>query len=125
MTEPTSSLEVERKLTVPDDFSLNDVAQTLESVGRLQREKPRNLVAVYYDTDDYRLARSHITLRRRTGGDDSGWHLKLPSDLANGNGRQEVALPLDAGRPGSVPEALVGRLVALTGGAQLKPLATQ
>ncbi|MFL6181308.1 MAG: CHAD domain-containing protein [Actinomycetes bacterium] len=125
MTEPTSSLEVERKLTVPDDFSLNDVAQSLESVGRLQREKPRNLVAVYYDTDDYRLARSHITLRRRTGGDDSGWHLKLPSDLANGNGRQEVALPLDAGRPGSVPEALVGRLVALTGGAQLKPLATQ
>jgi CHAD domain-containing protein len=125
MTEPTSSLEVERKLSVPSDFSIDDVAQSLEAVGRLQREKPRNLVAVYYDTDDYRLARARITLRRRTGGHDSGWHLKLPSDLYNGDGRHEVALPLKAGRPGSVPSALAGRLVALTGGAELKPLATQ
>ncbi|WP_242418751.1 CYTH domain-containing protein, partial [Frankia sp. CpI1-P] len=36
------------------------------------------LDAVYYDSDDLRLARNQITLRRRTGGHDAGWHLKLP-----------------------------------------------
>ena len=35
------------------------------------------LVAVYYDTPDLRLLRAKITLRRRTGGSDAGWHLKL------------------------------------------------
>lgn len=125
MTEPTSSLEIERKLTVPDALSLDDLVQSLEALGQVKRERPRNLIAVYYDTDDYRLARSRITLRRRTGGTDSGWHLKLPSELANGDGRREVALPLKAGRAGSVPASLADRLVALTGGAELKPLATQ
>ena len=37
-----------------------------------------HLVAVYYDTDALDLAANRITLRRRTGGKDDGWHLKLP-----------------------------------------------
>lgn len=37
-----------------------------------------HLDATYYDTADERLAADGITLRRRTGGDDAGWHLKLP-----------------------------------------------
>ncbi|MFJ3881821.1 CHAD domain-containing protein [Streptomyces sp. NPDC090077] len=37
-----------------------------------------DLDAVYYDTPDQRLAADGITLRRRTGGHDAGWHLKLP-----------------------------------------------
>jgi inorganic triphosphatase YgiF len=36
------------------------------------------LEAEYYDTDDLRLISAGITLRRRRGGDDAGWHLKLP-----------------------------------------------
>ena len=36
------------------------------------------LEAEHYDTDDLRLIRAGITLRRRRGGDDAGWHLKLP-----------------------------------------------
>src|SRR6476661_5133902 len=36
------------------------------------------LDAVYYDTPDQRLAADGLTLRRRTGGEDAGWHLKLP-----------------------------------------------
>ncbi len=49
------------------------------------------LEAVYYDTDDLRLARAGVTLRRRTGGDDAGWHLKLPG---GGDSRDELRVPL-------------------------------
>lgn len=134
MTEPLSAVEVERKLTVPDAFSLEDLARALETVEpgesteaitRVQAERKRTLTAVYYDTDDYRLARSKVTLRRRTGGGDSGWHLKLPGGDTNGAGRLEVTLPLKAGRPGRVPAALSDAVVALTGGADLLPLAEQ
>src|SRR5215207_8401226 len=125
MTEPNNAVEIERKLTVPEAFSLDDIAEPLSSIGSVQRERPRRLVAVYYDTDDFRLARAHVTLRRRTGGTDSGWHLKLPADGMNGDGRHEVTLPLRAGRPGSVPATLVDRVIAITGGAELRPLATQ
>ena len=125
MTEPTTAVEIERKLTVPESFSLDDIAEPLATVGNVQRERPRKLVAVYYDTDDFRLARAHVTLRRRTGGNDSGWHLKLPADGMNGDGRHEVTLPLRAGRPGDVPVTLANHVIAITGGAELRPLATQ
>ena len=36
------------------------------------------LEAVYYDTPNLRLLAEGVTLRRRTGGEDAGWHLKLP-----------------------------------------------
>jgi CHAD domain-containing protein len=125
MTEPTTAIEIERKLTVPASFSLDDVAEPLAAIGDVQRERARKLVAVYYDTDDYRLARARVTLRRRTGGNDSGWHLKLPPEGVNGDGRHEVTLPLRAGRPGAVPESLANQVIAITGGAELRPLATQ
>jgi inorganic triphosphatase YgiF len=37
------------------------------------------LDVVYYDTADLRLIRAGITMRRRTGGEDPDWHLKLPA----------------------------------------------
>ena len=49
------------------------------------------LAATYFDTPGDRLAANKITLRRRTGGTDEGWHLKLPA--ADGN-RQELHEPL-------------------------------
>ncbi|WP_371678558.1 CHAD domain-containing protein [Streptomyces sp. NBC_01276] len=49
------------------------------------------LDAVYYDTADRRLAAAGLTLRRRTGGQDAGWHLKLP--VAPGV-RDEIRAPL-------------------------------
>src|SRR6201990_620347 len=39
----------------------------------------QKLEAEYYDTEDLRLLRAGVTLRRRRGGTDSGWHLKLPA----------------------------------------------
>ncbi|MFJ3618202.1 CHAD domain-containing protein [Streptomyces iakyrus] len=50
-----------------------------------------HLDATYYDTGDERLAASSVTLRRRTGGSDAGWHLKFP--VAPGV-RDEIHAPL-------------------------------
>ncbi|WP_411105487.1 CHAD domain-containing protein [Streptomyces sp. cmx-4-9] len=50
-----------------------------------------DLDAVYYDTPDLRLAADGLTLRRRTGGKDEGWHLKLP---VSPGVRDEVSAPL-------------------------------
>ncbi|WP_052866884.1 CYTH and CHAD domain-containing protein [Streptomyces niger] len=73
------------------------------------------LDATYYDTPDRRLARDGITLRRRTGGDDAGWHLKLP---VAAHVRDEIRAPLAA----TVPRALRGLLRSRTRGAALVPL---
>ncbi len=61
-------------------------------VAAVSQPGERLLDAVYYDTADLRLIRAGITLRRRTGGDDAGWHLKLP---AGPDTRDEIRLPLD------------------------------
>ncbi len=125
MTTPTSATEVERKLSVPTSFALADVMAPLAALGDVNRETLRTLTAVYYDTEDFRLARSRVTLRRRTGGNDSGWHLKLPPVDLVSDAREEIVLPISSGRPGRVPSALSSLVVALTGGQPLLPLATQ
>jgi inorganic triphosphatase YgiF len=73
------------------------------------------LDAVYYDTADLRLAAASITLRRRTGGADAGWHLKLP--VAPGV-RDEISAPLSE----SVPSTLAGLVRARTRDAELVPV---
>jgi hypothetical protein len=50
----------------------------LSGVQSLVGPEEQMLEAVYYDTADLRLARAGVTLRHRRGGDDAGWHLKLP-----------------------------------------------
>jgi CHAD domain-containing protein len=76
---------------------------------------PEELDAVYHDTEDLRLARSSVTLRRRTGGPDAGWHLKLP--LA-GDTREEVWAALSD----DVPESLRELALSRTRGAELRPV---
>jgi CHAD domain-containing protein len=49
------------------------------------------LEATYFDTEGLDLARHRVTLRRRTGGGDAGWHLKLP---AGPDSRRELRRPL-------------------------------
>lgn len=73
----------------------------------MQRETARIVLdATYFDTDDARLLRAGITLRRRTGGVDDGWHLKLP---VSPNVRDEIQLPLAAGDL-NVPVELTDRI---------------
>ncbi|HEX6856821.1 MAG TPA: CYTH and CHAD domain-containing protein [Streptosporangiaceae bacterium] len=78
-----------------------------------------DLSAEYYDTDDLRLIRAGVTLRRRRGGHDAGWHLKLP---AGADTRQEIRLPLgQAAR--QVPAELARLVRGYTRGAALGPVA--
>lgn len=77
-----------------------------------------SLEAVYYDTGTLELAARGMTLRRRTGGVDPGWHLKLP---AGPDSRTEIHSPL--GQPDHVPAELLDRLAAITRGRDLSPVA--
>lgn len=82
------------------------------------RPDEEQLEAEYYDTDDLRLIRAGITLRRRRGGHDAGWHLKLPLGAAT---RCELQLPL--GRTGRRVPAELARLVRVhTRGEALRPV---
>ncbi|MFC8871731.1 CHAD domain-containing protein [Streptomyces sp. NPDC057148] len=76
---------------------------------------PEELDAVYHDTADLRLAGSSATLRRRTGGPDAGWHLKLP---LTGDTREEMRAPLSD----DVPDVLRELLLSRTRGAPLRPV---
>ncbi|MGE7390680.1 CHAD domain-containing protein [Streptomyces sp. NPDC004126] len=66
-----------------------------------------DLDAVYYDTPDQRLAADGLTLRRRTGGHDAGWHLKLP--VAPGV-RDEVTAALGDTVPGPLAALVRSRV---------------
>ncbi|UJB42003.1 CYTH and CHAD domain-containing protein [Streptomyces sp. A1-5] len=80
----------------------------------------RALDAVYYDTADQRLAADGITLRRRTGGPDPGWHLKLPVALPEVTGavRDEIRAPLSD----APPRELTALVRSRTRDAPLVPL---
>ncbi|QUI31729.1 CYTH and CHAD domain-containing protein [Streptomyces alfalfae] len=107
--------EIERKYEVAADAELPDLtgAAVADSVDRGVTE----LDAVYWDTPDQRLAAASVTLRRRTGGTDEGWHLKLPVSLAEGV-RDEIHEPLSD----TVPRALLGLVRSRVREAELMPV---
>jgi CHAD domain-containing protein len=109
--------ETERKYEVPAEIELTDPGQLLGLAVGSQDEVELN--ATYFDTADLRLARAGITLRRREGGADAGWHLKLPVDA---DSRDELRLPL--GRAKHKPPARLASLTRVhTRGEALKPVA--
>ena len=105
-------LETEQKYDADPDFVLPD----------LGRAEPRRiyLSATYFDTENFDLIRHKITLRRRVGGEDEGWHLKLP---VRKDTRQELHAPLDEGETGSVPARLAAQVMDITAGQRLRPIA--
>lgn len=74
-----------------------------------------DLDARYHDTTDRRLLRAKVTLRRREGGHDAGWHVKRPP--APGAGRREEHHPLGDGP--EVPAEVAASTFAITRGAPL------
>jgi CHAD domain-containing protein len=120
----TTHWEVERKYRVHGLYRLPDLVAAGAVVG-VEDLGSTALDATYYDTDDLRLAREGITLRRRVGGDDEGWHLKLPVLVSGGAGvREEIQLPLDAGGPDEVAGELRHLVGALVRSDELRPVAT-
>ncbi|RII08691.1 CHAD domain protein [Streptomyces sp. YIM 130001] len=106
--------EIERKYEAGADVGLPDLTR-IAAVAAVVDRGVVELDATYYDTADLRLARSARTLRRRTGGDDEGWHLKLP--VAEGV-RDEIQAPLSA----TVPRALAGLVRSRIRTAELLPV---
>ena len=113
----TDHVESEQKFDVDEDFERPDFS-ALPGVTAAAPVVHR-LAATYFDTAGDRLAANKITLRRRTGGTDEGWHLKLPA--ADGN-RQELHEPLGDSAD-EVPGRLASRVAEVTGGRPLAPLA--
>ncbi|HEY5032167.1 MAG TPA: CYTH and CHAD domain-containing protein [Actinomycetes bacterium] len=120
---PETFREVERKLRVHALYRLPDLT-ALASAGIAEALPGPSLAldATYYDTGDLRLARGRATLRRRKGGGDDGWHLKLPSDDGAAGARDEIRLPLDDSD--SPPEALLQLVLGITRGTAVEPVAT-
>ena len=99
----TEVRETEQKYEVEGDVALPSFAD-LPQVATVSEPEQETLTAEYYDTDDLRLLKAGITLRRREGGSDEGWHLKLPDasaetaeKTAGASRRREIRLTLDQG----------------------------
>ncbi|EPH44491.1 CYTH and CHAD domain-containing protein [Streptomyces aurantiacus] len=108
--------EIERKYDAGAHGGLPDL-RGVAGVADVIDKGVADLDAVYYDTADQRLAAASITLRRRTGGDDAGWHLKLPVPEIEG-ARDEVHAPLSD----DVPRSLAGLVRSRVRDAALTPV---
>ncbi len=102
-----ATLEREVKLQPPEGFELSG----LEG----ERREPRLFDSTYYDTDDRRLAREGVTLRRRVELGVGAWQLKLPKGAA----RLELELEGDE----AIPDRAAALLVGLTRGRPLASVA--
>jgi CHAD domain-containing protein len=111
--------ETERKYESAEPLGPDLVTELAAAIGCRPPGAPEEfaLSAVYYDTGDLRLLRSRLTLRRRRGGSDDGWHLKLP---AGPDSRDEVRVPL--GRYRKPPARLVALSRAAHRDAALRPV---
>lgn len=110
------SLEIERKLEVPEDWSMPSLA----GVGRVEKvsgAQRMTQTATHLDTPWLDLLAAKHTLRRRTGGTDAGWHLKKPG---SGDGRVELTAPLGGVR--RVPLELRAEVTDVIGPLMLAPV---
>ena len=112
-------LEVERKFDVGES-TVSPSFEGIAAVARVEKAPVQSLDAMYFDTPAHDLARNKITLRRRTGGTDAGWHLKLPSGP---DARTEVRAPLDASDESTVPSQLLDVVLAIVRDRPLEPVA--
>lgn len=109
----SEALEVESKFEVTADVP----TPAADAFAPLVADTPveHELSATYYDTPDLTLTRHEVTLRRRTGGRDEGWHLKLPGRA----GRIELQAPLGD----EIPDSLVTAVAGLVRRRELTPIA--
>jgi CHAD domain-containing protein len=108
-----SKREIERKYE-SEDSGLPDLTG-VAGVAAVVDKGVVHLDATYYDTVDERLAASSVTLRRRTGGSDAGWHLKFP--VAPGV-RDEIHAPLSD----TLPDDLAGLVRSRVRDSELLPV---
>lgn len=116
----SSSVEIELKFdvdaatSIPDFSLLNEVATV---VGPLNFP----LSAEYFDTAELSLVQAKTALRRRSGGDDAGWHVKGKS-VAGARREDHWSLEADQEvQPGElVPEPIKEYIAPLAAGPFIK-----
>ncbi|HEU0256586.1 MAG TPA: CYTH domain-containing protein [Microbacteriaceae bacterium] len=111
-------VEVERKYDAGAQAPVPD----LVGVGAVAVVEPATealLVAVYYDTEHLDVSAARRALRRRVGGADEGWHVKVAPE--GSEGRTEHHWPLTDGE--DVPAEIAEELAPLTAGRTLRPVA--
>ena len=112
--------EIEVKFAATPETEPPELAGAIEGVVS-ESSDIHFLSAVYFDTEDLRLTRNKITLRRRTGGKDAGWHLKLPKQ-----GAHRMELQADFGPDAATdvpPPDLLGPVRSLIRDLPLAPIA--
>ena len=105
--------EIERKYE-SDESGLPDLTG-VAGVEAVVDKGVAQLDATYYDTVDERLAASSLTLRRRIGGSDAGWHLKFP---VSPGVRDEIRAPLSD----TLPDELAALVRSRVRDAELLPV---
>lgn len=108
--------EREDKFDVDLGFVVPELTDLLPEGGRIETAT-HQLKNTYYDTAERDLQRSRLTLRKRVGGPDAGWHLKVPA----GPARTEIH---SGSRARTVPKGLSEPLLGVRRGGELAPVAT-
>ena len=115
-----SFLEVEAKFSVPQSLPTPELT-ALPGVESISTTRKESLSAIYYDTKDLRLTRAKITLRRRTGGHDDGWHIKLPGAAGRMELHAELGQPVDGVY--TVPSQLLTHVRSIIRNFPVEPIA--
>lgn len=116
--EPRSSLERERKFEVSNDIALPEL---LGIAGVIQVSKHHHaLLAHYFDTTELILAKHGRVLRHRSGGHDSGWHVKQRTP----EGVRETQWSAASDDVENIPHPVLSAVTDLVAEDQLRIIAT-
>jgi CHAD domain-containing protein len=107
--------EREDKFEVDPNWVMPQVMRLIPDGGSLDEEVHR-LESTYFDTPGAGLRLFGVTLRRRIGGSETGWQLKVP----NGTSRTEVR---SGSRAKKLPPAIAHGVDGLLAGESLEPVA--
>jgi CHAD domain-containing protein len=108
--------EREDKFDVEAEWVMPQLAALVPTGGKVVQDI-RSLDSTYFDTPGAALRVFGITLRRRIGGSDTGWQLKVP----NGTSRTELQ---SGARSKTVPRALSHAVSGLLAGESVAAVAT-
>ena len=115
------TVEIELKFDVDADQPAPDLSGLVPE-GSLAAPQRYELRATYLDTAGHDLAARKITLRRRTGGTDAGWHLKRPG--GDPAARRELAVSFtEAPADGDVPPEIRDAVLSIVRDRELIPVA--
>lgn len=100
------TFEVERKYAVSSRAELPGSPEFTAVGLRLLEPENFTLEAIYFDTPDAALGIQRVAVRKRVGGKDEGWHMKLKG----ADGSRELVWPLAETMPDGLLREIVDRI---------------